>query len=69
MSISWRWIEAEPCSRPGVYCSKCRFRMLPSAIDHDSDKMFYCMVCRTAIGQTTGTSISILSLVKGDKAA
>lgn len=58
------FLHVEGCSRPGVYCVKCRFRMLPSSEMMAGDKMYYCFPCAIAIGVRTGMTVSILSLVK-----
>ena len=54
------------CQLKGVYCSKCRFRMLPSSTQFDGDKMYYCIPCKFAIGVATGVMVSLLSLVKNE---
>lgn len=49
------------CWRPGVYCARCRWRMLPSCRKGDH-QYFYCMVCFGSVTRTgeVGTIISIL---------
>lgn len=58
--IPVRRLRAE-CFRPGVYCTRCRFRMLPS-IPYGSEQHFYCMECFSAVSNA-GEVSNIISML------